>query len=191
MEFQMKKTILIALLLAFSALAQANSEQQMIQQSKQSIKQFATQLKQKLQQGMQAGGPTAAIQVCNTAAAEIAKQVSEQQGWKIARTSLKVRNSHNKADAWETTVLNDFEQRAKQGEAIKDLEFSEIINKQTKPVFRYMKAIPTQGICLSCHGDKLAPAITEKLQQLYPQDQATGFKLGDIRGAFTITRAVD
>lgn len=187
----MKKIILIALLLPLSTAVQATSEQQMIQQSKESIKLFASQLKNKLQQGMQSGGPTAAIQVCNTAAVDIAKQVSEQQGWKIGRTSLKVRNSDNKAGAWEVKVLQDFEKRLKQGVAIKDLEYSELLNKHGQPEFRYMKAIPTQGICLSCHGDKLAPAITEKLQQLYPQDQATGFKLGDIRGAFTITRSVD
>jgi len=187
----MKKLILIALLLPLSTAIQASSEQQMILESKKSIKLFAQQLKNKLQQGMKTGGPTTAIQVCNTAAADIAKQVSDQQGWKIARTSLKVRNSNNTPDAWEAKVLQDFEKRLKQGVAIKDLEYSEILNKHSQPEFRYMKAIPTQGICLSCHGDKLAPAITEKLQQLYPQDQATGFKLGDIRGAFTITRSVD
>ncbi len=187
----MKKIMLIALLLPLSTTVQANSEEQMIQQSKQSIKLFASQLKNKLQQGMKAGGPVAAIQLCNTSATEIARQVSDQQGWKIARTSLKVRNSDNKADDWEAKVLADFEQRLQQGEAIKDLEFAETINQHSQPVFRYMKAIPTQGICLSCHGEKLAPAISEKLQQLYPHDQARGFKLGDIRGAFTISRAVD
>jgi len=186
----MKKIILIALLLPLSTVVQATSEQQMILESKGSIKLFAKQLKNKLQQGMKAGGPDEAIQVCYTAAEKIASQVSEQKGWKIARTSLKVRNDNNKADAWEKKVLDDFEQRLKQGEAIKDIDFSEVINKQNQSVFRYMKAIPTQGICLTCHGEKLAPAITEKLQQLYPQDQATGFKLGDIRGAFSITRAI-
>jgi hypothetical protein len=33
--------------------------------------------------------------------------------------------------------------------------------------------------------------VSQKLQQLYPQDQATGFKIGDIRGAFTISRKID
>ena len=187
----MNPKINIGFLLFFSTAINAASEEQMILESKQSIKQYATQLKAKLQEGMKAGGPANAIQVCNTAAEEISRQVSAKQGWKITRTSLKVRNSNNKPDVWETKVLHDFEQRMKQGEAIEKLEFSEIIRKDSQPVFRYMKAIPTQGICLSCHGDKLSPDVTEKLRELYPEDQATGFKMGDIRGAFSITRHTD
>ena len=187
----MNSKINIGFLLIFSTTINAASEEQMILESKQSIKQYATQLKAKLQEGMKAGGPANAIQVCNTAAEEISRQVSAKQGWKIARTSLKVRNSNNKPDVWETKVLQDFEQRMKQGEAIEKLDFSEIINKDSQPVFRYMKAIPTQGICLSCHGDKQSPDVAEKLRELYPKDQATGFKMGDIRGAFSITRNID
>jgi hypothetical protein len=31
--------------------------------------------------------------------------------------------------------------------------------------------------------------VTAKLKALYPGDLATGFKLGDLRGAFTITQS--
>jgi len=187
----MNTKIKIVFLLIFSTAINAASKEQMIVESKQSIKQYASQLKARLQQGMKAGGPVNAIHVCNTAAAEISRQVSDQQGWEIARTSLKVRNSNNKPDAWETRVLHDFEQRMKKGEAIEKLDFSEITNKDGQHVFRYMKAIPTKGICLSCHGDKLSPDVAKKLHELYPEDQATGFKMGDIRGAFSITRHTD
>lgn len=187
----MNKPLKIVFLLLFSTAINAASKEQMILESKQAIKHYATQLKGKLQQGMKAGGAANAIEVCNTAAAEISRQVSEQQGWKIARTSLKVRNSKNAADVWEHQVLQDFEQRLKKGESIQNIEFAEIIKKDNQPVFRYMKAIPTQGLCLSCHGDKLSPDVAEKLRELYPEDLATGFKTGDIRGAFSITRHID
>lgn len=44
----------------------------------------------------------------------------------------------------------------------------------------------TQPLCLSCHGitgtaDRAAMAAVKKL---YPEDKATGYKLGDLRGAF-------
>ena len=187
----MNTKISIVFLLVFSTAINAASKDKMILESKQAIKQYATQLKGELQQGMKAGGPANAIQVCNTAAAEISRQVSDKQGWKIARTSLKVRNSKNAADAWEHQVLQNFEQRLKKGESIQKLEYAEIIRKDNLSVFRYMKAIPTQGICLSCHGDKLSPDVAEKLRELYPEDQATGFEIGDIRGAFSITRHID
>ena len=49
-----------------------------------------------------------------------------------------------------------------------------------------MKAIPMQEPCALCHGKTLAPQIGDKIKSLYPLDQATGFELGEIRGAFTV-----
>ena len=51
-----------------------------------------------------------------------------------------------------------------------------------------MKAIPTGELCLVCHGTQIAPQVLEKLDALYPRDEARGFSAGDIRGAFTITQ---
>jgi hypothetical protein len=36
--------------------------------------------------------------------------------------------------------------------------------------------------CLLCHGDNVSKDIGDKIQNLYPQDKATGFKLGEFRG---------
>lgn len=186
----MKKIISLSLLL-FVSYVNAADEKQLIQQSQQAIKGFATQLKAKLQQGMKEGGPANAILVCKDSADHIAQQVSEQAGWKIARTSLKVRNSKNAPDSWEQRVLSAFELRHKKGESIDKMAFSETITTENGSVFRHMKAIPTQGICLGCHGEKLSTEVTEILAKQYPQDQAIGFKLGDIRGAFSITRKLN
>ena len=103
---------------------------------------------------------------------------------------MKVRNSNNAPDIRETMILRQFEQLKSHGESVDNLEFSEIIQSGNKTVFRYMKAIPTKGVCLSCHGEQLSPDVAEKIQKQYPEDQATGFKSGDIRGAFTITRNI-
>jgi len=58
-------------------------------------------------------------------------------------------------------------------------------------VFRYIKAIPTVGICLSCHGDDVQDDVLAKIKQLYPDDQALGFNTGDIRGAFSLSRKLE
>jgi hypothetical protein len=44
------------------------------------------------------------------------------------------------------------------------------------------------GLCLQCHGqpDDLAPGVVESLERLYPDDQATGFAEGDLRGWFWV-----
>ena len=49
-----------------------------------------------------------------------------------------------------------------------------------------MKAIPTGGLCLQCHGEVLDPAVAGKIAELYPDDQATGFIDGDLRGVFWV-----
>jgi len=69
-------------------------------------------------------------------------------------------------------------------------------NSESRVYFRYMRSITMPGPpneppylpCLKCHGsyDQLGAGVTEALQDLYPYDQAMGYKKGDIRGAWTI-----
>lgn len=63
---------------------------------------------------------------------------------------------------------------------------SDQTSEETEDGFRYMKAIPTKGLCLTCHGEALTEPVKATLAELYPEDKATGFKVGDIRGAFSI-----
>ena len=41
-----------------------------------------------------------------------------------------------------------------------------------------------QPLCLSCHGSELAPDIATQITDLYPEDRAVGFEVGDLRGVF-------
>ena len=105
--------------------------------------------------------------------------------------SFKVRNPANAADNWELAVLKQFEARKTQGEPADKLEFFDVIDDdQGKKTFRYMKAIPTGALCLNCHGEHIPPEVDAKLKELYPNDQARGFKEGDLRGAFTLAKPV-
>ena len=51
-----------------------------------------------------------------------------------------------------------------------------------------MKAIPAGAVCLTCHGNDIDPELKAQIDAFYPEDRATGFKLGALRGAFTISR---
>ena len=160
-------------------------------ESRTYVKEFAGQLKAELVKAMQASGPVNAIDVCHIQAPSIATRLSEQYQIDISRTSLKIRNPDNKADVWEREVLLQFEQRKQAGEQIDELEYSEIQQAKGETVLRYMKAIPTQSICLVCHGANINDAVQNQINKLYPDDQATGFNEGDIRGAFTIIKAMN
>jgi hypothetical protein len=53
-----------------------------------------------------------------------------------------------------------------------------------------MKAIPTAELCLKCHGGDIDAKVAERLDALYPDDQARGYNQGDIRGAFTFRKSL-
>jgi Protein of unknown function (DUF3365) len=188
-EESMKKSMLFGLAVAIvgSALAAEDLEQR-AEASRKAADILRGKLVAELTEAMKAGGPASAIEVCQLKAADIATATSGEVGWEVGRTSLKVRNPANAPDEWETAVLHDFEQRKAAGEDPAKLEFYEVVEHDGKSQFRYMKAIPTGAPCLACHGKEMDPAVAAKVQKLYPEDQATGFSAGDIRGAFTITQ---
>lgn len=153
------------------------------------IKQLVTTLGGELKQAKAEGGAPAAISVCNTKAQGLTAAVSENAGWDIGRTSLKLRNPDNAPDAWEKDVLDQFESKAKQGANLKTLAFSQVvIDEDGRKVFRMMKAIPVGENCLACHGGEIKPELKERIHTLYPEDKATGFATGDLRGAFTLKK---
>jgi hypothetical protein len=152
------------------------------------VAKFSDKLKGELMGAMKAEGPVKAIEVCNVAAPAIAGEVSTE-GWTVKRTSLKLRNAKAEPDKWERQTLEMFEADKANGADVTKLERAEIVDAGGVRTFRYMKAIPTAAEpCLTCHGGSIAGPVKAKLAELYPQDQATGFKAGDIRGAFTLSK---
>ncbi|MBF0246525.1 MAG: DUF3365 domain-containing protein [Alphaproteobacteria bacterium] len=153
------------------------------------VQAFGDELKAALGAGMQEGGPVNALGVCNEKAPRIAAAVTAAKGWTVGRTSLKLRNPNNKPDAWELAVLNGFEERLAKGEPAGELAFAEVVDIGGKKQFRFMKAIPTGGVCLNCHGGAdVKPDVEAKVNALYPHDLARGYAVGDLRGAFSISK---
>jgi hypothetical protein len=148
---------------------------------------FAEALKDELVTAMSNGGPINAIGACNEKAPAIALAKS-QDGWKVGRTSQKLRNAKNVPDSWEQATLAEFEARKLKGETPDKLVKAEIVTDNGQKTFRFMKAIPTAPLCLACHGKEIKPEVASKLDGLYPQDQARGFAEGDLRGAFTLAK---
>ncbi len=182
----MNREFIISLFIAACITACTPDFEQQLTTSRDATQQLASSLKSKLKEALQSGGPVEAISVCKTEAINISTEISKDFGWQVGRTSLKFRNPSNAPDDWEKKVLLSFEQQKTSGVDIKNLETHEIIEDEQGKWFRYMKAIPTAEVCLMCHGETLAPPVQQKLTSLYPNDRATGYKVGEIRGAFTI-----
>ena len=160
------------------------------EQARTAVQAFATALKGELMTAMQAGGPVAAIEVCNEKAPGIAAAVSLEQGVQLSRVSLKNRNPDNAPNEWQAAVLVDFQERADSGEDAAGLSWQETVETGDDAEYRFMKAIPTGAVCLACHGKALAPEVAARIESLYPEDQATGFSEGDLRGAFVVTKTL-
>ncbi|MEZ5480121.1 MAG: DUF3365 domain-containing protein [Thiolinea sp.] len=164
----------------------------LVEEAKAAVMALGGTLKGELQKAMQEGGPVAAVSVCNVKAPEIAQSVSADKGLEVTRVSLKNRNPDmGQPNDWQTAVLNDFDARNAAGEDPAQLAYAEVVEAAGRHEFRFMKAIPTEGVCLVCHGTNLSPELTQKLTELYPQDKATGYQLGDLRGAFVVVKQLD
>ena len=164
-------------------------QQQLLQhEAVQIIKQFASTLKPRLKQALHEGEPAHAIEICSKEAPRITKQLSESTHWSVKRVSLKPRN-HNSAipDRWERKVLHRFDKSRAAGADATTLTASHVENGR----FRFMKAQPVEQLCLLCHGAEISTNIAAALKKHYPQDRATGYKPGDIRGAFSLSKRLD
>lgn len=150
------------------------------------------QLGQKLKAAMSSEGPVAAVSVCKEAAPAIARQLSAANDAKVTRVGTRVRNqAMGVPNAWQQQALTQFEARMAQGEKAADIEYWQVAdNGHGGRELRYAKAIAVQAQCLSCHGaaQDIAAPLAEKLRIEYPNDQATGYLAGQLRGAVVVTR---
>lgn len=145
---------------------------------------YGKRLKGELTRAMGEGGPSTAIAVCGEVAPEIAKDV--EAGWSVGRTALRVRNPANEPDDWERATLERFAEAMARGAKPETLETWEEQERGGRRTFRYMRAIPTEALCLTCHGKDLGAELEAVVRERYPADRATGFDIGELRGAFSL-----
>jgi hypothetical protein len=152
------------------------------------VKDYSASLLGVLKGAIETAGPEGAVTFCNKEAPAIAEEASKRSGWKVARTSLKPRNASSAPDDYERAVMADFARQIAAGAPAATLKHAAIVERDGERQFRYIQAIPTGELCLSCHGSELKPLVRAKINELYPADQATGFKQGDMRGVFTLSK---
>lgn len=187
MKFDIPRRImLVAALLAGSALASPLAYDELIDAAREATQRLTQQLAGELRREYEMSGTVRSVAVCKYLAPELSSAISRESGAQVRRVSLRVRNpALGSPDAWEQTVLLDFERRLSLGEAVDKIEYSEIVKEPLGSSFRYMKAIPTSQSCIACHGpgEGMTPTISAQIAAEYPFDKATGHKVGSIRGA--------
>lgn len=163
------------------------SQDQHVDTCRAATKKLGGALKTALTEAVGEGGPLNAVNVCHDEAEAIANRICDEEGLTVGRTSRKFRNPSNAPDEWEMAGLEAFAGRIEAGEKVNDLEmWTTVTGPEGARTFRYLKAIPTGPLCLNCHGAELDPGLDQKLVELYPDDHARGYNVGDMRGAFSV-----
>ncbi|RIW18549.1 DUF3365 domain-containing protein [Algoriphagus lacus] len=144
------------------------------------------QLITNLQKAIEDKGVPGAIEFCNVQALPILSDLSQKYKVEIRRTSNRYRNPADQPTEEEKPLLEAYEYNAEAGVKsdpnIQKFEGGEVF-LYTKPI-----VIPN-GMCLSCHGEpgkEINKETLEKLTKLYPNDRATGHKVGDLRGMWSV-----
>jgi hypothetical protein len=146
-----------------------------------------TTLQANLVTSMEEGGPVQAIEFCTTAALALTDSVSDSlgEGISIKRVSEKHRNPENAPDASEIEAIRHFEAALTDNGALPD----DWVQKTAAGELRYYRPLTIAPPCLNCHGDPvdMDPRVVEVLQASYPDDQATGYEAGDLRGLIRVS----
>lgn len=157
-------------------------------EAKALISKFVSQMKPLLKSSIAERGPADAIDVCAVEAPLLADTIASESGWQVSRVSARPRNSSRGVpDAWERQVLETFDARQTAGELPNTINFGELVDGE----YRYMQAQGVEPVCLLCHGETISTDVLEALQRHYPDDSATGYSVGEIRGAISLSKPRD
>ena len=135
---------------------------------------FKKELKSALLSGLEQG-PVEALSVCREQAPEIANSLA-QEGIRLGRSSHRLRNPENALPEWARPAMQAYLED--------DSNRAAFVVPLADDRWGYAEPIIAQPLCLTCHGEAIPPAVTERIKELYPEDRAVGFKAGDLRGVF-------
>lgn len=131
------------------------------------------------------GGTVAAIPICSDKAGGLLEGVAEEHGLAMLRVSDRPRNPAHAAAPADLKAMESFRANLSGGAAP---EPSVERPDDGSTVVR-LPIVLNQPLCLQCHGggDDITPETSEAIAARYPEDRATGYKLGDLRGIWRIT----
>ncbi|MGC9344439.1 MAG: Tll0287-like domain-containing protein [Bacteroidales bacterium] len=169
-----------------SAQNEIKTEKEYLQMGMEIANQTQAELLKVVSGAMASGGPVYAIEFCNLKALDLKDSLSHLYNCEIERIALKNRNPEGKPDSeTEWNQLESYQQAHAMGDSIgPELHVFE------DRVEYYQPILIKVGTCLVCHGDpetQIAEATLAKINELYPEDRATGFAMNDLRGAWKIT----
>lgn len=143
------------------------------------------QLGAKLKSALAIGGPINALDVCSVEALSLTQTVANTHAVTLRRATLRPRNPYNLADSLEAAVL---ERMQTQLTATGKIDTVKVDHDGVTSTFIPIRIV--EQPCMACHGSVNGTIKAETYQAItdrYPEDKATGYKPGDLRGAWVVT----
>jgi hypothetical protein len=131
------------------------------------------------------GGYEAAAKFCSMNAYPLTDSLAKEYKVFLKRVSNKYRNPDNKPSELEKGILEAYEYSIEQGDKLEsNVQF---IRPGDTILYNNPIRIPSE-FCLNCHGtpDQISEEVRTILQEEYPNDKATGYKVGDLRGMWSL-----
>ncbi len=154
-------------------------------EARQVSSELAEKVRGLLLQEIGKGGFASAVKVCSEMAQQMTLEFNARTGHMVRRVSLKYRNPQNVPDEYERRKLEELDLLNRK-KGMRN-EYYEVVEDQGKRYLRYLKPLLVLPLCINCHGPKenISADVNTILAEKYPEDRATGFLVGDLRGAIS------
>ncbi len=166
---------------AASASAVSAADQAALEKAKAAASKLGGATRARLTETMTQGGFKQGVEVCSAEAQDIARKVREETGARVGRSSNRLRKPKDAPPPWVADWLKTQGERKAQGVSA----LTQVVDTPQGRVARFIKPIEIEALCLGCHGDpaSIQNEVKAILAEKYPADQASGYSLGDLRGA--------
>lgn len=124
------------------------------------------------------------VNFCHDNAKKLTDSLGKVNNVVIKRTSHKLRNDKNEPDADSKAVLDNYLKMQKTKQTLEP-----VVKKGTDGYVHFYAPIKLKAECLKCHGtpgQDVSEEIYKLIKEKYPNDTATGFKEGELRGIWDI-----
>lgn len=148
------------------------------------------QLGAKLKAALTAGGPVNALDVCSVEALALTQSVADKYGATLRRATLRPRNPYNLADSVEAEVLRRMEAQLAATGTIDTITIADDVSDGNEGSSTFIPIRIVEQPCMACHGSvngTITPETYRAIKEKYPDDKATGYKPGELRGAWVVT----
>lgn len=141
-------------------------------------------LKANLLKSMGTDGPIEAVEFCNAQALPLTDSFNQKYNTEVKRTSDRLRNSQNAPTAMEKQVMEDYRAEQALGKMLTPKLAIDAMGRKMfyAPIF-------TGTPCLICHGNEgnMDNELRTKIKEYYPDDNAKGFDIDELRGIWSVT----